>query len=63
VSAEISRAAKQDQFSGVVLVARHHQRIFLGVYGCADREGNAANTADTKFRLASMNKMFTATIE
>ncbi|HLQ13115.1 MAG TPA: serine hydrolase domain-containing protein [Steroidobacteraceae bacterium] len=56
----IDRALQNDQFSGVVLVARHHQTIFLGVYGCADRENNLANTADTTFRIGSMNKMFTA---
>jgi CubicO group peptidase (beta-lactamase class C family) len=30
------------------------------VYRCADRESDTVNTVDTKFRVGSMNKMFTA---
>jgi D-alanyl-D-alanine carboxypeptidase len=49
-----------DRFAGVVLVAREGKPIFAQAYGLADREHNYANTLETRFSLASMNKMFTA---
>jgi CubicO group peptidase (beta-lactamase class C family) len=53
-------AAKNDQFSGAVLIARHGKILFQQAYGRADREAGTANTLDTQFRIGSMNKMFTA---
>jgi CubicO group peptidase (beta-lactamase class C family) len=35
--------------------------VFAAAYGDADRETHVANTVDTRFRIGSMNKMFTAT--
>src|SRR5262245_43462646 len=35
--------------------------LFSVAYGLADRENQVANTIDARFRLGSMNKMFTAT--
>jgi D-alanyl-D-alanine carboxypeptidase len=52
--------ASSDRFSGVVLVAKEGKPIFAQAYGLADREHNAANTLQTRFSVASMNKMFTA---
>jgi D-alanyl-D-alanine carboxypeptidase len=52
--------AASDRFSGVVLVAEESKPIFAQAYGMADREHNSANTLQTRFSLASMNKMFTA---
>jgi D-alanyl-D-alanine carboxypeptidase len=52
--------AAADRFSGVVLVAKERKPIFAQAYGMADREHNSANTLQTRFSLASMNKMFTA---
>jgi D-alanyl-D-alanine carboxypeptidase len=49
-----------DRFAGVVLVAKEGKPIFAQAYGLADREHNSANTLETRFSLASMNKMFTA---
>ncbi|MBA3818049.1 MAG: beta-lactamase family protein [Deltaproteobacteria bacterium] len=51
----------KDQFSGAVLVAKHGKPIFAQAYGLADRDTKFANTVDTRFRIGSMNKMFTAT--
>jgi hypothetical protein len=34
--------------------------LFSGAYGLADRERKSANKLDTRFRIGSMNKMFTA---
>lgn len=54
------RAAAEDRFSGVVLVAKGDKVVFHRAYGLADRSFGVANRPDTKFHLGSMNKMFTA---
>jgi D-alanyl-D-alanine carboxypeptidase len=53
--------ASKDQFSGCVLVARGGKVALEKAYGLADRDRHTSNTVDTKFRIGSMNKMFTAT--
>ncbi len=53
--------AAADRFSGVALVAKNGTPIFTSAYGMADRDKKIQNTLDTKFRIGSMNKMFTAT--
>jgi CubicO group peptidase (beta-lactamase class C family) len=58
--AECETRASQDRFSGAVLLAKGERILFTHAYGLADREGRLANQIDTKFRLGSMNKMFTA---
>ncbi len=56
---------KADRFAGAVLLARLEngtpRTLFLGAFGLADREKRIANREDTRFRIGSMNKMFTAT--
>lgn len=47
-------------FSGAVLVASKGKPVFSEAYGLADREHNTPNTLNTRFRIGSMNKMFTA---
>ena len=49
------------RFSGAVLVAKNGVPIFSEAYGLADREHQLPNTLQTRFRIGSMNKMFTAT--
>jgi CubicO group peptidase (beta-lactamase class C family) len=49
-------------FSGAVLVAEHGQVIYSKGFGFANREWDIPNTPDTKFRLGSMTKQFTAAI-
>jgi CubicO group peptidase (beta-lactamase class C family) len=49
-----------DLFSGSVLVAKDGKSVFAQAYGLADREKKTPNTLKTRFRLGSMNKMFTA---
>jgi len=49
-----------DLFSGAVLVAKDGKTVFAQAYGLADRENKTPNTLKTRFRLGSMNKMFTA---
>jgi D-alanyl-D-alanine carboxypeptidase len=58
--AEIDTRLAKDQFSGAVLVAKNGKAIFAQAYGMADREKQIANTLETRFRIGSMNKMFTA---
>jgi CubicO group peptidase (beta-lactamase class C family) len=47
-------------FSGAVLVARGDQVLFRQVYGMADHEADQPLTLDSRFRLASVSKQFTA---
>ena len=48
-------------FSGSILVAKDGVPVWRESFGAADREWDIANTADTKFRLGSITKQFTAT--
>jgi D-alanyl-D-alanine carboxypeptidase len=52
--------ADQGWFSGAVLVAKDGQVLFSHAYGLADRRRDIPNTLRTRFRIGSMNKMFTA---
>ena len=60
LSAYLEQAAASDAFSGSVLIAKNGQTIFKQAYGMADKSNNTPNTAEMKFDLGSMNKMFTA---
>jgi CubicO group peptidase (beta-lactamase class C family) len=60
LTARADAAAAQDAFAGVLLVARGDEVLLQGAWGQADRESAAPVTLDTRFRLGSMNKMFTA---
>jgi D-alanyl-D-alanine carboxypeptidase len=53
--------ADADRFAGAVLVAKNGKPIFEKAYGLADRSRKIPNTLETRFRIGSMNKMFTAT--
>jgi CubicO group peptidase (beta-lactamase class C family) len=48
------------RFSGAALVAKNGKTVFAQSYGLADREKKTPNTLQTRFRIGSMNKMFTA---
>jgi hypothetical protein len=52
-------AAAADRFSGAILVEKNGQALFSRAYGLADRERGIPNTLQTRFRVGSMNKMFT----
>ena len=58
--AEIDKAASNGKFSGVWMWAKNGKVITSGARGKADRERGIDNTLDTRFRIGSMNKMFTA---
>ncbi len=61
LDSQAAELASKDKFSGDVLVAHSGKIAFQKAYGLADREKHTANTLDTRFRIGSMNKMFTAT--
>jgi len=52
--------ARAGEFAGAVLVARHGKVLLKDAWGRADRKSGKANTPATRFRIGSMNKMFTA---
>jgi D-alanyl-D-alanine carboxypeptidase len=56
----VREEASADRFSGAVLVAKEGEVLFSKAYGLADREQRIPNTLQTRFRIGSMNKMFTA---
>jgi CubicO group peptidase (beta-lactamase class C family) len=58
--ARIDELVKEDQFSGAVLVTKNGKAILSEALGLADREKKIPNSLSTKFRIGSMNKMFTA---
>ncbi|HZZ32194.1 MAG TPA: serine hydrolase domain-containing protein [Phenylobacterium sp.] len=61
IDERLLRSASEDRFSGAVYVKVAGATLLSAAYGLADREAQIANTPETKFRLGSMNKMFTAT--
>jgi CubicO group peptidase (beta-lactamase class C family) len=58
----MTRANKFRQFNGSVLVAENGKVIYKKGFGLANMEWNVPNETDTKFRLASITKQFTATL-
>src|ERR671916_1927939 len=53
-------AAKAERFSGAILVARDGKVLVSKGYGMADVENDVPNTPETRFRLGSVTKQFTA---
>jgi len=58
----LSAANKYHLFNGSVLVAENGKVIHKKGYGHANMEWNILNTPDTKFRLGSITKQFTAAL-
>jgi len=50
----------KNQFCGVVLVRQEGGMLYSGAYGYANRTWGIKNAIDTKFRIGSISKMFTA---
>ena len=57
----VNALVAQNQFTGTVLVAREGKPIFRKGFSFANREWDIANGPETKFRLGSITKQFTAT--
>jgi CubicO group peptidase (beta-lactamase class C family) len=58
--AEAARLAAIDKFSGSLLFAHGKNVLVRDAFGFADRERRIPNTVETRFRTASVTKMFTA---
>ena len=56
----LEEAAKGDEFSGSVLIAKDGKPVFQKAWGYADRDSKLANTLETRYRLGSMPKRFTS---
>lgn len=56
----LKAAVKLGRFNGYVLIARDGKAVFSKGYGMANFEEDIPNTSQTKFRLASITKSFTA---
>ena len=56
----INQFVIHENFNGVVLVAQNSEAIFKKAYGLANREWEIPNAIDTKFRIGSLTKQFTA---
>lgn len=56
----MEKVVSADKFAGVVLVAKDGRAIFKKAYGLSDKSTRTPNRIETKFNLASMNKMFTS---
>ncbi|MFC1483996.1 serine hydrolase domain-containing protein [Candidatus Neomarinimicrobiota bacterium] len=54
--------ARQDLFSGTVLVAEGDHILYTEAFGWADRQDSIPMTLDTRFRIGSISKPFTAQI-
>lgn len=56
----LSDRTARDLFSGAVLISHSGQTIFEHGYGYANRAWKIPNTIHTRYRIASLSKMFTA---
>lgn len=57
---QLQRLAADNIFSGNLLIEQQGKVLFSGAYGFADKRFGVANTATTRFPLASISKDFTA---
>ena len=60
LASRADKLAREDAFSGAVLIAEDGRVLFSRAYGLADRDRRIPNTIRTRFRIGSMNKMLTA---
>ncbi len=60
LSRKLAALARQQQFSGAVLVRHGEADLFRRAYGFANRTWEVKNRPETRFRIASVGKLFTA---
>jgi D-alanyl-D-alanine carboxypeptidase len=60
VRQQLAQEAASDRFAGAVLIAHNGKPVFTQAYGLADRDHKISNTIETRFRIGSLNKVFTA---
>lgn len=56
----ITNKSDREQFSGVVMIKQGERELFQAACGYANRPWKVQNQIDTRFRIASVSKMFTA---
>jgi CubicO group peptidase (beta-lactamase class C family) len=57
---EVDALVVSDQFSGAILVTRGTETVLEKIWGLANREHKIPITIDSRFRVGSVGKMFTA---
>lgn len=62
IDSVVSRYVEHEVFSGAVLVSKAGKVVYQKGHGLANREWQMANSPNTKFKIASMTKSFTATL-
>lgn len=60
IKSHLKNLEKENNLSGVVLIAKNGKPIYREAFGFANLPDRVKNKPDTKFNLASINKMFTA---
>ncbi len=60
VAAKLEALAKKDEFSGVALIAKEGEPLWQKAFGLQDRARKIPVNLETRFRIGSINKMFTA---
>jgi len=60
LSRVLTTRSAEGLFSGTVLLRRTGETLFQDAYGYANRSWSVLNEVDTRFRIASVSKMFTA---
>jgi CubicO group peptidase (beta-lactamase class C family) len=56
----MERQVEKGFFSGAVLISRNGSVLFEQAYGMSDKEAKTPNTLETRFRVGSISKTFTA---
>jgi CubicO group peptidase (beta-lactamase class C family) len=56
----LASKSPEEQFSGALLIQQGEHELFKAAYGYANRPWSIANQVDTRFRIASVSKLFTA---
>ena len=61
VRKKLDEDAAAGRFAGTALIAKNGRPVLAAAYGLSDREHKTPTKLETRFRIGSMNKMFTAT--
>lgn len=59
INQQLRKFEKENYLSGVILIAKDGKPLYKEAFGYANLPDSIRNRTDTKFNLASMNKMFT----
>lgn len=60
LEAKLDELTRRDEFSGAALIAKDGKPVWQKAYGMADREKQIPVKLETRFRIGSINKMFTS---